>query len=373
MAVAAKVEPREEVAKPVSVHTEKSVVKVGFDFGTNTSVICAAEGGKDTELKQDMVLSVVGYPKPGVLPGILPRGKRLIFGEEAIQHRLHLNLKWPLIKGVVTDFEPSKDFMGHVRTLIDPDGTKEIWSVIGCPANAPAEKCHDLRAAVGGAFSKILIVPEPFLAAMGFRDESRLEDPSYVDPTRNSLFVDIGAGTTDFCMVQGFYPTANEQSSMNKAGNDIDTALGQAIRRKYPDWAVTPIRVTRLKEQYSFVGDAPERIVVTELVAGKPRHLDITGEMRSACEVLLDDIIKHVEELAGRCDADAVETMLNNIILTGGGSLIRGLCEAIQARLHGHGYTTARVRRVDDYKKLVARGALKTAKAVRDDQWQIPC
>ncbi|MBI3271420.1 MAG: rod shape-determining protein [Planctomycetes bacterium] len=370
--VVAKVEPREEVSKSVALRTERAVIKVGFDFGTNTSVIVASEGGKELELKQDLALSVVGYPKPGVLPGILPRGKKLLFGEEAIQHRLHLNLKWPMIKGVVTDIEPSKDFMSYIRTIIDPDGAKEIWAVIGCPANAPAEKCHELRAAVACAFSKILIVPEPFLAAMGFRDESRLDDPSYIDPTRNSLFVDIGAGTTDFCMVQGFYPTAHEQSSMHKAGNDIDAGIAAAIRRKYPDWAVTPIRVTRLKEQYSFVGEAPERIVVTELVGGKPRHLDITAEIRNGCEVILDDIVKHIEELAARCDTDAVETLLNNIILTGGGSLIRGICEGVQARLHAKGYTTARVRRVDDYKRLVAKGALKTGKAVRDDQWQIP-
>ncbi|MBI5368062.1 MAG: rod shape-determining protein [Planctomycetes bacterium] len=371
--VVAKVETRDEVAKSVSTgRSERTVVKVGFDFGTNTSVICAAESGKDVELKQDMVLSVVGYPKPGLLPGILPRGKRVLFGEEAIQHRLHLNLKWPLIKGIVTDFEPAKDFMGHVRTVIDPDGAKEIWAVIGCPANSNSEKCHDLRTGCASAFSKVLIVPEPFLAAMGFRDESRLDDPTYVDPTRNSLFVDIGAGTTDFCMVQGFYPTSNEMASMNKAGNDIDTAITAAIRRKYPDWAVTAIRITRLKEQYSFVGEAPERIVVTELVGGKPRHLDITNEIKVGCDSLVDDVVKHIEEMASRCDTDAVETMLNNIILTGGGSLIRNLCEVIQAKLHGKGYTTARVRRVDDYKRLVAKGALKTAKAVRDDQWQIP-
>ena len=45
-----------------------------------------------------------------------------------------------------------------------------------------------------------------FLAALGMRDESRLGDPDYCDPVSNSLFVDIGAGTTDFCIVQGYLP-----------------------------------------------------------------------------------------------------------------------------------------------------------------------
>ena len=45
---------------------------------------------------------------------------------------------------------------------------------------------------------------------------------------------------------------------------------------------------------------------------------------------------------------------------------------SLQAMLREQGYEDAAVRRVEDYKRLVARGALKTAQRVKNDQWQLP-
>jgi hypothetical protein len=63
---------------------------------------------------------------------------------------------------------------------------------------------------------------------------------------------------------------------------------------------------------------------------------------------------------------------MQNIIVTGGGSEIHGLCEKIETELRADGYDSARAIRPADYKRLVARGALKIAENVRDDQWQVP-
>jgi hypothetical protein len=38
-----------------------AVVKVGFDFGTNTSVVAGEREGKRLEYKKDLITSVVGY------------------------------------------------------------------------------------------------------------------------------------------------------------------------------------------------------------------------------------------------------------------------------------------------------------------------
>ena len=53
------------------------------------------------------------------------------------------------------------------------------------------------------------------------RDENRLQDPEYTDPVSNS-FVDIGAGTTDFCIVQGYFPKQEDLLSIPFAGNEVD-------------------------------------------------------------------------------------------------------------------------------------------------------
>ncbi|MBI3098005.1 MAG: rod shape-determining protein [Planctomycetes bacterium] len=364
------VKDKNEVRTDAAPRVDRDLLKLGFDFGTNTSVIVYGGGGGDE--KSELVYSVVGYAKPGLLPGILPKGKTVLYGEEALRNRRYLDLKWPMEKGIISNLAISKDFVTHLRSLVDPSGQRPIWGVVGCPANASTEDLSSLRQASAHAFAKILIVPEPFLAAMGLRDESRLSDNGYIDPTRNSLIVDIGAGTTDFCMVQGYYPGKDEQISVAHAGNDIDMALRSAIQKRYPDCDISSVSITRLKEENSFVGTPKRKVIVTTAVRGKPRELDITDAVRAACESITEDIVKNIEALIHRCDTDWVEQMLGNIIFTGGGSLIGGLQEFIQARLQEGGYVAARVQKVPDYKRLVARGAYKVSQQVRDDQWQIP-
>jgi len=94
--------------------------------------------------------------------------------------------------------------------------------------------------------------------------------------------------------------------------------------------------------------------------------------VRDACEEIIPDILKGVKELLRRCDSDSIEHVMANIILTGGGSQIHGLCERVQEMLREDGYDSATTVRPADYKRLVANGALKIAENVRDDQWQVP-
>ncbi|MDQ7780099.1 MAG: rod shape-determining protein [Planctomycetota bacterium] len=349
------------------------ILKVGFDFGANTSVVLASSGKENIGLESDVMPTVVGYPKPGVLAGILPESKPYYCGDEALRHKMHLNLKWPMErKGILADLDAARDFVTFVRTIVDREGDKGLWAVVGSPANAPADKLKELRRSVGHAFSRILILPEPFLAAVGLRDDSRLEDPAYRDPTRASLVVDIGAGTTDFCVVQGFYPTPNELISIAKGGNDIDLLLYTALKKKYPDMNLSALAVRRLKELHSFVGPPPRPVVIGVMMEGKARKIDVTEEIRQACESIVDDVVDSVVELISRTESEAIGDIMSNIVFVGGGCLIRGICEVVERRLHNQGYTEAHVSQTADYKRPVARGALKTANTVRDDQWQVP-
>ena len=234
--------------------TERGVLLLGFDWGTNKTCLKGAFGGKH-ELATDQVIpTIVGYAKDGVVDGLLPENASLLFGEPAIHHRLHLNLVQPMVDGVIKDAEAARDFARYLRSLLDTSVGTEVRAVIGVPANADANARDSIREAVAGLFDRVILIPEPFLAAMGFRDESRLKDPDYVDPVRNSLFVDIGGGTTDFCLVQGYFPTPEEQVSLPFAGDKVDALLHAAIRKTYPDCELTTFKVRELKEKHSFVG-----------------------------------------------------------------------------------------------------------------------
>ena len=164
-----------------------------FSFKTNKPGTEASNG--------ELYPTIVGYPEDGILSGILPGNAKMLHGDEAIANELHLRLVYPLSDGVIGDFDAAKSYLHYLRKKVDPEFKREVLCVIGIPAVADAEAKDNLKAAKG-AFDGILCVPEPFLAALGMRDESRLGDPDYCDPVSNSLFVDIGAGTTDFCIVQ---------------------------------------------------------------------------------------------------------------------------------------------------------------------------
>lgn len=350
-----------------------TTVRVGIDLGTNTSVIQASHGGSQLDLRCDLEKSVVGFPKAGIIPGILPSETALLFGEEAIKYRLHLDLKWPLHEGFVEDIEVCKIFTKHLRSLVDPDQRLKLWGVVGAPANASPQRQRDIRATMVGVLDRMLIVPEPFLAAMGLRDDPAFRQASSDhDPTKHSLIVDIGAGTTDLCLVRGYFPTADDQISFPKAGNYIDDMLYQGICRRYPDLKLTRVSITQLKEKHSFVKGFPRDAKVKVYVDGRPQMLDFGEILQEACDTLTPFILKGVKELLSRCDSDSIVDVMQNIIVTGGGSDIHGLCEKIESELKNEGYDCARAVRPSDYKRLVARGGLKIADNVRDEQWQVP-
>lgn len=360
-------------SKPKVESSKATAIHVGIDLGTNTSVIVASRDGVSLDLKQDMVRSVVGFPKAGIIPGILPNDKEPMFGDEAISFRLHLDLKWPLHEGFVHDVEVCRLLTKRLRLLVDPDANEVLWGVVGAPANASPERQRDIRASMVGVLDRLLIVPEPFLAAMGLR-----EDPGFKkgggskDPTKHSLIVDIGAGTTDLCLVRGYFPTTNDQISFPQAGNFVDDLIFQGICRRYPDLKLTRVTITQLKEAHSFVDGFERDAKVKVYVDGRPRILDFGEIIQEACDALVPLIIKGVKELLARCDSDSIVDVMQNILVTGGGSEIQGLCEKIQNKLTDEGYDCARTSRPSDYKRLVAHGALKIAENVRDDQWQVP-
>ena len=58
----------------------KKVLLCGVDLGTNTSVFqISNKEGKTVEYENDIHPSLVGYSKPGIIPGILPTDAEVPF------------------------------------------------------------------------------------------------------------------------------------------------------------------------------------------------------------------------------------------------------------------------------------------------------
>lgn len=349
----------------------KTTVLVGLDWGTNTSCLMACPLGSSETTVSEQIPTVVGYTPDNVLDGVIPGDAKRLFGRMAIKYRAHLNLVRPLKGGVIADLPAASLFAQHLRGILGAPG--EVRAVIGMPASSDLTAREQARTAVTGVFHKVLFVPEPFLAALGFRDETKLADPKYNDPVLNSLYVDIGAGSSDVCLVQGHYPTMDDQLSVPFAGDAVDQIILDSALATYPDCGLTLSRIREIKEQFSFVhsADSDPTAVVTVMVGGKMRNLDLTRAIQTGCDALLDRVYEMTRQLIARANPDTVSELLQNIIVTGGGSLIRGFGAALQARLAQEGFANPRVKVLGEkYKDYVAKGALKAARHAKDRQWQ---
>lgn len=344
---------------------------VGLDWGTNRSCLLAGYQDATETALSELIPTLVGYAKEGVLEGILPDDSPIHFGAVARQHRLHLKVVRPLSAGVIQDKAAARDFALHLREKTCALEAAETRAVIGVPARADHAARENVREAVTGVFDKVILIPEPFLAALGYRDEAQLGHEDYVDPVANSLFIDIGGGSTDLCVIQGYYPQADDQISIPFAGDSIDAVFAEELERVYPNNGLSTDKIREIKEKHAYAGDVIREIVTEVNVAGKKRKLEIGAALATACNRLLDQIHDAVKQLIVKAESDSIPQLLQNLILTGGGAGIDNLASELERRLRNEGFDQPRVQIVgDNYKEYVARGALKAARRAQERQWQ---
>ena len=359
---------------PAENHLQRKELPLGLDLGTLESCILSKLSKPGADSHHGIIVpTIVGYPEEGILAGILPGNAQMLHGQEALDNELHLRLAYPLSDGVIQDLESANSFMQYLRSRVDADKSRETLCVIGIPAVADEQAKENLKIAAKGAFDGILLIPEPFLAALGMRDEERLKDPDYVDPVSNSLFIDVGAGTTDFCIIQGYFPKPEDLLSIPFAGNEVDVILDQLIREAYPEVKLPISMIRKFKEEFSYAGELESGARVKVPVEGKPRKIEIGKQVGESCNRLVDEIFDSIKQVISLASPQSVFSLLENIILSGGGSRIRNLDHELQRKLQDEGYENPSVRiSSKDVSPLVSIGALKVAKAARDDQWIRP-
>lgn len=330
---------------------EKMVV--GIDLGTSRSAISANNGRKK------WVESYVGWPKDFIARKVV--GKPILFGEEAIDHRLSLDLYRPLKNGVIKegtarDEEAVKELIQHLISLVrNKSDESKIRAVVGVPAESFKVNKVAIKKAVSEFADSLLVVSEPFAVAYG------------VNALDNAMVIDVGAGTVDFCIMHGTVPAEEDQRTVLTAGDYIDQQLFNFIEERYPDSDFTLHMIRRFKEENSFVGEPDKAVKVDLPVNGKPTAHDITDEMRRACESILPAIVESTLELIAKFDPEYQDEIRKNIILAGGGSQIKGLAEHLENVLSEYG--TAKVMIVDDPLFGGAEGALALAQDMPEDYW----
>jgi len=312
----------------------------------------------------------VGYPKDVVSRKLLKRD--VLFGEEAIEKRLSLNLFRPLGDGVIKGSNGTKDGHGTeseenlkaARDLINeiirrarPRKDELIYAVIGAPAQASIKNKKAIVEVAKESVDSVMLCSEPFSVAYG------------LDWLDDVLVIDIGAGTTDLCRMHGTMPEDSDQITITYAGDYVDRQLAELLKESCEGANFSIQMVKAIKEKYSNVSKAMGEVVVDLPVNGKPTSFDITEEIRTACRSIIPPIVEGLSELISTFDPEFQDRLKNRVLLAGGGSQITGLDIAIEEEMvkrMGGG----RVLRCEEPVYGGANGALKIAHDMPAEYWE---
>jgi rod shape-determining protein MreB len=337
---------------------DQGVLYLGIDLGTSRTSVTASNGCRET------VASYVGYPKDVVSKKLLK--KDVLFGDEALEKRLSLNLFRPLGHGVIKEkggsedadnLKAAQDLIGEIIRRAKPRKDELIYAVIGAPAQASINNKEAIIKAARQSVDSVMLCSEPFAVAYG------------LDMLDDVLVIDIGAGTTDLCRMHGTMPEDADQITNNYAGDFIDDQLTELLKESCPGASFSSQMVKLIKEKNASVSDNMERVLVNLPVNGKPTQFDVTASLRTACRSIVPHIVEGLGKLVATFDPEFQSRLKNRVLLAGGGSQIKHLDTAIELEMHerlGEG----KVMRVEEPMYGGANGALKIAHDMPGDYWE---
>ena len=295
--------------------------QLAIDLGTVNTLIYRPDHG--VVLNQPSVVAVDRYD--GEVVSVGHKALRLL-GREPRGIEVHR----PIRSGTIFNFEVTqkmlRSFISHVT-----DGYRRGHVVVGIPGSATAVEQRSVRdAARDAGGSRIDLVDEGLAAGLGaglsFDDE------------RAHLVVDIGGGTTNIAVVAS--GGVVNSMSLQAAGNAMDDAIRDYVRSNYC-LQIGENTAETLKKEMGVLGEAipvddrKVKIVGKQLSDGSACAVHITAEeVREALEPVLTEIVTGVRRVIEDAQPEAVaDIYYSGMILTGGGALLKGIKDRMQADL----------------------------------------
>jgi rod shape-determining protein MreB len=228
----------------------------------------------------------------------------------------------PMKDGVIADFEITEKMLSHFihrahnrSTLVRPR------IVIGIPSEVTqVEKRAVKDSALKAKASEVYLVDQAMAAAIG-------AGLPITEPSGN-MVVDIGGGTTDIAVIS--LAGIVYAKSVRVAGNEMDEALIQYIKKKY-NLLVGERSAEQIKFEIgsAFPLDEPMTMEIKgrDLIEGIPKTLTVTdAEIREALQEPVSIIVNAVRVALERTPPELCADIVDRgIVLTGGGSLLRNL------------------------------------------------
>jgi rod shape-determining protein MreB len=298
---------------------EKFFCDLAIDLGTaNTLVYLKGRG----IIVQEPSIVVVNH-QTGKVEAVGKRAKEML-GKTP---KSVLAIK-PMRDGVIADFEIAEKMLDYFikQSTNNRSFLLRPRIVIGIPTGITQVERRAVKdVAMRAKASEVYLVEQPTSAAVG-------ADLPISEPTGN-MIVDIGGGTTDIAVISLNGIVFNH--SIRIAGNEMDEAVIQYIKRKY-NLLIGEKTAELVKMQIGSAYPLDEPITMEikgrDLREGIPKTIVVDDqEIREALEdiqvAIIDAVKVALEKTPPELSADIID---RGIILTGGGSLLKNIDKRIR-------------------------------------------
>ncbi|MCB1050581.1 MAG: rod shape-determining protein [Acidobacteria bacterium] len=230
----------------------------------------------------------------------------------------------PMRDGVIADFEKTEQMLNHfIKKAQRKSSFFNMFQsdvVIGVPAEITQVERRAVRdSAKKAGAANVYLIEEAMAAAIG-------AGLPVMEPTGN-MIVDIGGGSTDVAVIS--LGGIVYSRTLKVAGNAMDEDIVQYIRRKYR-LLIGERTAENIKTQIgsAFKLDTPIEMEIKgrSLETGIPKTLVVNdSEIREALSDTVNTIIETIKIALERTPPElAADLVDKGIVLTGGGSLLKG-------------------------------------------------
>ena len=295
-------------------------VDLGIDLGTASVLVYVK--GKGVILKEP---SVVAYDRDTNAIKAIGEEARMMLGRTPG----NIVAVRPLRQGVISDYTVTEKMIKYfVQKALGKRTFKKPRISICVPSGVTEVERKAVEEATYAAGAReVHLIEEPVAAAIGAGID--------ISKPCGNMIVDIGGGTSDIAVISLGGTVVN--TSLKIAGDDFDEAIVRYMRKKH-----NLLIGERTAEDIKIkVGSAYPKAEVTtmnvrgrNLVTGLPRTITVSSEeteeaLREATLQIVEAVHSVLEKTPPELAADVAD---RGIVLTGGGSLLRGLEELIEEK-----------------------------------------
>ncbi|PJE59698.1 MAG: rod shape-determining protein [Candidatus Portnoybacteria bacterium CG10_big_fil_rev_8_21_14_0_10_44_7] len=326
---------------------------IGIDLGTANTLVYVK--GRGIVINEPSVVAI--NEKTGQLLAIGTEAKKMVGRTPA-----HIVASRPLVDGVISDFEVTEQMLRYFLNQVHKKGIGFLARpriVVGIPFGVTEVEKRAVEDAARNAGAKdVFLVEEPIAAAIG----ARLP----ICEATGHLMVDIGGGTTEVAVISlgGVVVARSLRVAGDKMNEDIINYARDNFKLLLGEKTAEEIKI-KIGSAFELEEELETTMRGRDLVTGLPKEVVVTDEdIRDALEKSVKILVAAVKDTVQDSPPELVaDIMGKGIMLSGGGSLLRGLDTLI-----AH-HTKIPVKICEDPLTAVVRGCgiiLEDVDALRD-------